>query len=76
MKVAGGFAVSSLKSKEQGGLIRSPEELQTSWKYPNLLTSSSCRAPFLQDNIFPTLQSDPCHAEEVCDDADGGQPAA
>lgn len=28
------------------------------------------------NNIFLRLQSDPCHAEEECDDADAGRLAA
>lgn len=31
---------------------------------------------FFMNNIFLKLQSDPCHAEEECDDADAGQLAA
>lgn len=34
------------------------------------------RLPFLMNNIFLKLQSDLCHAEEDCDDADAGWEAA
>lgn len=85
-KVAGGFAVSSSRLSQKCNpagsrvTVLSYGQLKPissiSFKFSKCLLQNFLTDSFLMNIIFLKLQSDPCHAEEDCDDADAGWPAA